>query len=1037
MSNNINLEVNKMHHTSHNSNIKFPVWGTMVGDLHKQEDLMNLLSSLRKEELKKVRLVSHTPMGKDMRFYPSLHAAVHAAKEGDLILVWEGVYHESVTINKDDLTVKALSSVAEHRGVQVTGQLAISACNVSLEGLEVTGRTTIATTGGKTVLNNMFLKGNTHITGQGDIHIEKSQVNHLDIRTLLYANVYLSHCSSTTGHSWGIHSLTSSLTMEACDHVSLEHTAGDVMAFGCWFVAPDRDRYVIRSTADAGKLFVFNSSARSEQGVKGEINKTGECEFQFSTLNFNREESVLTGKEVDPDFYITDYYTQEELDSLLDLKVDKTTFEQFRTDNTEVINHLGEELNSRMDTEVEELNETIRTLGEKVDENQDATNRSITDLDTKVEAYKESTDDSVAALDGKVDANKETTEQNVSELDAKVEEYKEKVKNSFQELTGKAKAYKKSNDQAVADLHIKVDANKEDTDQAVTSLDTRVETYRASITNRVSSIVEKAKAYRASNDQAVAGLDEKVDANRKACEQVMEDFQAETAGNFQEVQAELDALEVRKVPYFDDKRILLDNHRNLLGLKTDGEGVNLVMVSQWDIADLGSAHLPLNLNASERPTVQLAGQSGEEAEKIAFLRDVDAVQDAVEELKELAANLVHIELEQVDELPEKGRSHIIYLVPHKSADEKVEYYFEYVWLESIGKYASIGTTEIDLSGYYTQEETDALFAGLSGDMDEAVRNLVESKQDQLIAGDNIILEGRKISAVDTVYQDAELRGLISSLENSKQDQLTAGKNIVISEDNEISAIDTIYDDSALKEALSDLQGEVEKKADAEDIYTKEEMDGKLDEVMAGQADMSFYYTAEQTDGLLDEKQALLIAGDHITITEGNRISAKDMAYDDTAINGRVDTFSSELVQKADTSALSNYLQKTENAASATKLATARTINGVSFNGESNITVPVKFPATGVTTLSSLSSVDITASYDLRFTATANQTLSFAAATDGAECIIAINNTASSAITITFPTTNVQTEETTMSIAAGEIGEISVRYLFSKFVIKVI
>ncbi|MCC8198544.1 MAG: apolipoprotein A1/A4/E family protein [Tannerellaceae bacterium] len=1007
--------------------------------------------------------------------------------------------------------------------------------------------------------------------------------------------------------------------MEACDHVSLEHTAGDVMAFGCWFVAPDRDRYVIHSTADAGKLFVFNSSARSEQGVRGEINKTGECEFQFSTLNFNREESVLAGKEVDPDFYITDYYTQEELDSLLDLKVDKTTFEQFRTDNTEVINYLGEELNSRMDTEVEELNETIRTLGEKVDENRDATNRSITDLDTKVEAYKESTDDSVAALDGKVDANKQATEQSVSDLDAKVEDYKEKVKNSFQELTGKAKAYKKSNDQAVADLHIKVDANKEDTDQSVTSLDNKVETYRESITNRVSSIVEKAKAYRASNDQVVAGLDEKVDAHRKACEQSMEDFQVETAGNFREVQAELDALEVRKVPYFDDKRILLDNHRNLLGLKTDGEGVNLAMVSQWDIADLGSAHLPLNLNASERSTVQLAGQSGEEAEKIAFLRDVDAVQDAVEELKELAANLVHIELEQVDELPEKGRSHIIYLVPHKSADEKVEYYFEYVWLESIGKYASIGTTEIDLSGYYTQEETDALFAGLSGDMDEAVRNLVESKQDQLIAGDNIILEGRKISAVDTVYQDAALRGLISSLENSKQDQLTAGKNIVISEDNEISAIDTvyddsavkealadlreemgqkagaddfyskedidgkldevvagqvdmslyydksrtddllagkqavlsagenivisedneisavdtiyddteirgqvkelgeqlaalddlenalkgkanvedvytkeevddkledviagqvdmslyydksrtddllagkqavlsagenivisedneisaidtIYDDSALKEALSDLQGEVEKKADAEDIYTKVEMDDKLDEVMAGQADMSFYYTAEQTDGLLDEKQALLIAGDHITITEGNRISAKDMAYDDTAISGRVDTLSSQLAQKADTSALSNYLQKTENAASATKLATARTINGVSFNGESNITVPVKFPATGVTTLSSLSSVDITASYDLRFTATANQTLSFAAATDGAECIIAINNTASSAITITFPTTNVQTEESTMSIVAGEIGEISVRYLFSKFVIKVI
>jgi len=1355
MSNNINLEVNKMHHTSRNSNVGFPVWGTIVGDLNKQEDLMKLLSTLRKEDLKRVRLVSNSKMGKDMRFYSSLHAAVHAAKEGDLILIWEGVYNESVTINKDDLTLKALSSVAEHRGVQVTGQLAISACNVSLEGIEVTGKTTIATTGGKTVMNNMYLKGNTHITGQGEIYMEKSQVNNLDIQTLLYANVYLANCISTQGHSWAINSLTSTLTIEKCNYISLEHNAGEVMVFGSWFVAPHRDSYVIRSTAEAGKLFVFNSSARSKDAIRGKVNKTGACDYQFSTFNFNREDSVLTGKEIDPDFYITDYYTKDELDYLLNLKVDQTVFEQFQADNTGVIDALKEEVNTRIDDEVEELNETIRTLEEKVDANQsasdqrisdldekvesykeatdqsiadldskvdvnkDATDQNIADLDTKVETYKESTDQSIADLENKVDANKDAaeqglsvletkvesykeltdasitdlgarvdsnkteTDQSISSLDDKVEDYKEEIQTEISDLVVKAKAYKDSNDQAVANLNDKVDTNREEIDQSVAALNNKVENYKENINTRITDFVEKAKIYQQSNDKAVADLDDKVDANKIACDQEMNDFKAETAGNFQNVQAEIDSLEARKVPYFDDKRILLDNHRNLLGLRTDGEGVNLAMVSQWDVADFGSATLPLNLNASERPTVQLAGQSGDDAEKIAFLKDVDAVQEVVEEMKEIAANLVHIEFEQVDELPVEGRSNIIYLVPHQSVNDRIDYYFEYVWLESTAKYASIGTTEIDLSGYYTKEESDILFSELNINIDEAIQDLSDNKQDKLIAGDNILIDGRKISAIDTIYDDSEVKGSIAALKeevdkkadasdvytkedvdgkiddvvagqvdmslyykktetdellDEKQAQLTAGANIKIDENNQISAIDTVYDDSEVKGLIAALEEEVDKKADADTVYTKEDVDGKIDDVVAGQVDMSLYYKKTETDELLDEKQAQLTAGDNIEIDDDNKISAVDTIYDDTAIceqleeveketerlqedlesieetlklkadkesvytkteiDEELDTKQNKLVEghnislvqngdgtvtincnefnsvkivtelpesgkenvlylliqdgedtttifekyvweegvwvsqgdvaadvdldsyytktetdllleeKANVGQLSNYLGKTENAASATKLVTARTlwgrsfngeanvngaleevttisasgnittsakfvgnlqgnadtatsatnatnatnattaasaaklttaraINGVNFNGEGAITVPLKFPSTGITTLTSLNSVNIAANYDLRFTASANQTLSFAAGTDGAECIISIKNSAAATITITFPATNVQTDETSMTIAAGEIGEISVRYLFDKFVIKVI
>ncbi|MCD7915724.1 MAG: hypothetical protein LUG96_11075, partial [Tannerellaceae bacterium] len=108
-----------------------------------------------------------------------------------------------------------------------------------------------------------------------------------------------------------------------------------------------------------------------------------------------------------------------------------------------------------------------------------------------------------------------------------------------------------------------------------------------------------------------------------------------------------------------------------------------------------------------------------------------------------------------------------------------------------------------------------------------------------------------------------------------------------SEDNEISAIDTVYDDSAVKEALADLREEMGQKAGADDFYSKEDIDGKLDEVVAGQVDMSLYYDKSRTDDLLAGKQAVLSAGENIVISEDNEISAVDTIYDDTEIRGQV------------------------------------------------------------------------------------------------------------------------------------------------------
>lgn len=85
------------------------------------------------------------------------------------------------------------------------------------------------------------------------------------------------------------------------------------------------------------------------------------------------------------------------------------------------------------------------------------------------------------------------------------------------------------------------------------------------------------------------------------------------------------------------KAIQLRNNDPLTGIANkEGLGsVNIAMVNDKDIVDLGTSELPINLNtpAGVRPTVQEAGQTGETANKIAYLSDLDNAGGDVEVVK--------------------------------------------------------------------------------------------------------------------------------------------------------------------------------------------------------------------------------------------------------------------------------------------------------------------------------------------------------------------------------------------------------------------
>lgn len=82
------------------------------------------------------------------------------------------------------------------------------------------------------------------------------------------------------------------------------------------------------------------------------------------------------------------------------------------------------------------------------------------------------------------------------------------------------------------------------------------------------------------------------------------------------------------------KAIVLKNGDVILGGNLEGDTSSLVQLNRWGVADFGSSSVPFNINTPKdvRPTVQEAGQSGEEAHKIAYLEDVAGLSNTLEAL---------------------------------------------------------------------------------------------------------------------------------------------------------------------------------------------------------------------------------------------------------------------------------------------------------------------------------------------------------------------------------------------------------------------
>ena len=123
----------------------------------------------------------------------------------------------------------------------------------------------------------------------------------------------------------------------------------------------------------------------------------------------------------------------------------------------------------------------------------------------------------------------------------------------------------------------------------------------------------------------------------------------------------------------------------------------------WTVIDLDS------INTSIESIIQELGQKANSS-------DLSNLQEQVEQIDASLANYVprtelqnYTKMEQ-GPLPEKGEANTLYFV-----QSGTDYYF-YIWWNDVVRFVLIGSTDVDLSQYYTKSEVDALLQGVEEDV---------------------------------------------------------------------------------------------------------------------------------------------------------------------------------------------------------------------------------------------------------------------------------------------------------------------------------
>ena len=262
-----------------------------------------------------------------------------------------------------------------------------------------------------------------------------------------------------------------------------------------------------------------------------------------------------------------------------------------------------------------------------------------------------------------------------------------------------------------------------------------------------------------------------------------------------------------------------------------------------------------------------------------------------------------LSFEVVEELPQSGEEGVIYLVPNED-----ETYTEYIWIADEERFELIGTTDVDLTNYYTKAQVDALIPTNVSDLTNDAGYITQTTADSTYATQTVVNQeiaariqgdadintalGTKADKSDTYTKSQvdtalALKQDASTAFSGDYDDLTNKPDLsVYAESADLATVATSgdYDDLSNKptipvvptnvSAFTNDAGYLTQHQSLDNYYTKTQVDTAL----AGKVSQTEFDTKEEVIStalveLEENKQDKLTAGQNITIDANNVISA--------------------------------------------------------------------------------------------------------------------------------------------------------------------
>lgn len=335
-----------------------------------------------------------------------------------------------------------------------------------------------------------------------------------------------------------------------------------------------------------------------------------------------------------------------------------------------------------------------------------ALQEGLNEVDAKIEK-------ALQGLTDTIDKTIKDIKDSVKVLEQKVDKNTEAISNVKVEVAGQLADFK-------VEVHKEIDLEKERAITAENALQREIDSLKNGSSNDKAELEQKIQQEATERARADEALQQNIDNEAKARELSEEEIKKAHQKDIERIDGEKvkwDKFPTSELP--NRKGIVLENGDLILGKDLNGDTLPLVQLNRWGIIDAGSPKAPYNINTpqGERPTIQEAGQTGEQAYHMAYQEDLANISAEIDEKVKAEAD-ARIAADELLVKKEEGKE----LSSNDFTDElKAK-------LEGIEEFANRITNVSQLvndSKFQTEEEVKAAIESIIGSAPDVLDTLKE------------------------------------------------------------------------------------------------------------------------------------------------------------------------------------------------------------------------------------------------------------------------------------------------------------------------